>query len=48
MEIADQLERNKSEALKCLFGMARQSKKNNKDIVGMLCIFGKDGDMEAL
>ena len=42
--IANQLEQNKSEVLKCLFGMTRQSK-NNKDIVGMPNISGKNGNI---
>ena len=45
--IADQLERNKSEELKCLFRIARQSKKYNKDIIGMPCIPSKDGNIKV-
>ena len=58
-KIADQLEKNKSAAFTCLFGIARQSKKNCKNIVGMLCILNKykseyikykskDGSMEGV
>ena len=43
-KFADQLEWNKSEVLKCLFGIARQSKKN---IVGMLYICGKDENIKV-
>ena len=46
-KIADQLKQNKSEALKRLFAMTRQSKKNNKDIVGMPCTSGKDGNIKV-
>ena len=45
-KIADQLEQNKSAALKCLFGMTRQSKQN-KDIIGMSCVRGKDGNIKV-
>ena len=38
---------NKSEDLKYLFKMARQSKKNNTDIVGMPCICGKDRNIKV-
>ena len=41
-KIADQLEQIKSAALKSLFEMAKQSKKNNKGIVGMPYICVKD------
>ena len=44
-KIANQLELNASTALKCLFEMARQGKKNNQDIVGMPCIRCKDGNI---
>ena len=46
-EVVDQLQQNKSAAWQCLFGMARQSK-NSKDIVGMSCIRGKNGNMERV
>ena len=35
------------EALKCLCGMAKQSKKNNKDTVGMPCIRCKNRNMKV-
>ena len=40
--IADQLKQNKSEALKRLFRISRQSKKNNKDIIGMPFILDRN------
>ena len=33
--------------LKCLFGMAKLSNKNNKNIVGMSCIHGKYRNIKA-
>ena len=45
-KIGDYLEQNKSATLKCLFGMAKQSKKNNKDIIGMPCICDKDENIK--
>ena len=35
------------EALKCLYGMAKQGKKNNKDTVGMPCIRCKNRNMKV-
>ena len=45
-KIADQLEENKSAALKSLFGIAGKSKKNNKDIVRMSYIRCKDANVK--
>ena len=44
-KIADQLKQNITASLKCLFGVARQSMKNNNDIVGMPCIHSKDANI---
>ena len=46
--IADHLKQNKSEAIKCLFGKAKESKKNNKDIIGMPSLCGKDGNIKLV
>ena len=51
-KIVDQLKQNKSEALfrmVCLgwFRKARQSKNNNKDIIGMSYTRGKDGNIKV-
>ena len=43
-KIASQQKQNNSEALKCLFEMARQSK-NNKSIVGKPSIPAKNGNI---
>ena len=40
-QLAKQLEHNKPEAVKTLFRMAKQSKKDRKDITGMPCIPGE-------
>ena len=49
MEIADQLEQNKRETLKCLFGIARQSKKNTgkKKLVKCHASVVKDGKIKV-
>ena len=46
-KIADQLEQKQSEVLKSLFGITRQSKKNNKNTAGMPCICGKNGNIKV-
>ena len=44
-KITEQLDKNKSEAMKYIFRMARQSKKDKKDVVGMPCVRGTDGKL---
>jgi len=46
-KIIEQLMCNKSKVLKCLYVMAKQSKKEKKDITGMPCIRGKDGSLKV-
>ena len=40
-KIAEQLELNISEALRCVFGMVSRSNKEKKDVVAMSCIHGR-------
>ena len=44
----DQLEQNKLAAVKCLVGTARQSKKNNQDMIRMPCIRGVSGIIKVI
>ena len=42
IKIAEQFQRNKSKTLRCVFGMARQIKKEKKDGVGIPRAHGRD------
>ena len=45
LKIARQFEFNKSGALKCVFEVARQSRRDGGDVVGMPCVRGSGGEL---